>query len=67
MPARPKPYFFVTGGLFALISLAHVARTVSEWRRFAVDPWFALEGPGLGVVAGALAFWAWRLIRADHR
>ncbi len=61
---RPRPYFIVTGGLFALMALAHFARAIVEWRRFAEDPWFVLEGPGLGVVAGALAVWAWRLLRA---
>jgi len=63
---RPRPYFLVTGGLFALIALAHFARTVAEWRRFAQDPWFVLEGPGLGVIAGALAVWAWRLLRSSR-
>jgi hypothetical protein len=64
---RPGPYLIVTGGLFALIALAHVARTIDEWRRFKTDPWFALEGPGLAVVCGALAFWAWRVLRASRR
>jgi len=65
--ARPRPYLIVTGGLFALIALAHVARTIDEWRRFKTDPWFALEGPGLAVVCGALAWWAWRLLRVSRR
>ncbi len=64
--ARPRAYFIVTGGLFALIALAHFARTITEWRRFSEDPWFAVEGPGLGLIAGALAFWAWRLLRASR-
>jgi hypothetical protein len=63
---RPRLYLIVTGGLFALIALAHFARTVAEWRRFAEDPWFVLEGPGLGVITGALAIWAWRLLRASR-
>ena len=63
---RPRPYFIVTGGLFALIALAHVARSIEEWRRFTSDPWFVLEGPGLGIICGALAFWAWRLLRATR-
>jgi hypothetical protein len=65
--SRPRAYLIVTGSLFALIALAHLARTIAEWRRFKTDPWFALEGPGLGVVCGALAFWAWRLLRASRR
>jgi len=63
---RPRRYFIVTGGLFALIAFAHLARTIDEWRRFATDPWFLVEGPGLGVVSGALAFWAWRLLRSSR-
>jgi hypothetical protein len=66
-PPRPRPYVIVTGSLFALIALAHLARTIDEWRRFQTDPWFALEGPGLGLVCGALAFWAWRVLRASRR
>jgi len=64
---RARLYLIVTGGLFALIALAHFARTIAEWRRFKTDPWFVLEGPGLGIVCGALAFWAWRLLRASRR
>jgi hypothetical protein len=59
-----KAYLMTTGGLFALLAAAHLARSVDEWQRFAQDPWFLLEGPGIGVIAGALAFWAWRLTRS---
>jgi hypothetical protein len=56
-----KPYIITTGTLFGLVAVAHVARTVAEWSRLATDPWFIVEGPGLGVFAGAIAVWAWRL------
>lgn len=56
-----KPYLVTTGTLFGLVAVAHAARTVAEWSRLATDPWFFLEGPGLGVLAGALSVWAWRL------
>lgn len=56
-----KAYLVATGSLFALICVAHVARTFAEWSRLGTDPWFVLEGPGLAVVAGALGVWAWRL------
>jgi hypothetical protein len=59
-----KAYLMTTGGLFALLAVAHVARSLAEWQRFAQDPWFILEGPVIGVVAGAIAFWAWRLARS---
>jgi len=58
-----KSYIIATGTLFALIALAHIARTVVEWSRIGTDPWFALEGPGIGIVAGALCVWAVRLLR----
>jgi hypothetical protein len=58
-----KAYLVTTGTLFTLISLAHIARAIAESARFASDPWFWLEGPGLGLVSGALGFWAFRLLR----
>ena len=58
-----KPYVLTTGSLFALLALAHLARTIVEWPRLAADPWFILEGPGIGVFAAAIGVWAWRLLR----
>ena len=58
-----KAYLVVTGSIFALLAVAHLLRTVAEWPRLATDPWFIVEGPGLGVLGGALAFWAARLFR----
>jgi hypothetical protein len=57
-----KAYLVTTGSIFGLIALAHLARTIAESRRLASDPWFYLEGPGLGLVAAALSLWAWRLL-----
>jgi hypothetical protein len=57
-----KPYLITTGTLFALVAVAHLLRTIAEWSRLTTDPGFILEGPGLGVLAAAIAFWAWRLI-----
>ena len=62
-----KAYLATTGTLFALIALAHLARSIDESARFARDPWFWLEGPGLGVIAGALGYWAFRLFWAARR
>jgi hypothetical protein len=59
-----KGYLATTGGLFALLAGAHAWLTIDHWRRLGEDPWFLLEGPGIGTIAGALAFWAWRLARS---
>lgn len=58
-----KLYLMTTGILFALLALAHVLRTIAEWQRLAADPGFIVEGPGIGLLAAALCFWAWRLFR----
>jgi hypothetical protein len=59
-----KAYLITTGALFSLLALMHLLRTIHEWSRLLADPWFILEGPGIGVVAGALVVWAWRLLRS---
>lgn len=58
-----KAYVITTGSLFALVAIAHVLRTIDEFSRLREDPWFYLEGPGLGVIAGAITVWAWRVYR----
>jgi hypothetical protein len=59
-----KPYLITTGSLFTLLAVAHVLRTIAEWSRLASDPGFIVEGPGIGVIAAAIAIWAWRLLRS---
>ena len=58
-----RPYLVTTGLLFALLAVAHIARTIAEWPRLATDPGFILEGPGIGLFAAALGLWALRLLR----
>jgi hypothetical protein len=58
-----KAYLITTGSIFGLLAGAHLLRTIAEWRRLAVDPGFWVEGPAIGLVAGAICFWAWRLLR----
>ena len=58
-----RAYLATTGFLFALLALAHLLRTIGESSRFSTDPWFILEGPGIGLAAAALCVWAWRLFR----
>jgi hypothetical protein len=62
-----KAYLITTGSIFGLIALAHLARTITESQRLAADPWFYLEGPGLGLVAAVLSVWAWRLLWRSTR
>jgi hypothetical protein len=62
-----KAYLIITGTLFALLASAHLVLTIAEWRRLAADPWFILQGPGIGVAAAALSFWAWRLFLTSPR
>lgn len=57
-----KPYLITTGTLFGLLAVAHLLRTIAEWSRLTTDPWFILEGPGIGVLAAAIAIWAGRLL-----
>lgn len=58
-----RGYLLTTGGLFALLALAHLARTIAESSRLRTDPGFIIEGPGIGILAAAIAVWAWRLLR----
>ena len=58
-----RAYLISTGALFALLGLAHLLRTVVEWQRLTVDPWFILEGPVIGLIGAGLGVWAWRLLR----
>jgi hypothetical protein len=62
-----KPYIVTTGAIFALLAIAHILRTIAEWPRLNTDPWFIVEGPGIGVLAAAVALWAWRLLRVPAR
>jgi hypothetical protein len=58
-----KAYLITTGTLFGVLALAHLMRTIAEWHRLAADPWFIVEGPGIGAVAAFLSVWAWRLVQ----
>jgi hypothetical protein len=56
-------YLIISGGVFGLVALAHVLRTIAEWSRLLAEPSFIVVGPGIGVCAAALSIWAWRLLR----
>lgn len=54
-----KPYLITTGTVFALITLAHIARVFAEGARLAKDPAFIL----LTLLAGGLSVWGFLLLR----
>jgi len=58
-----KAYLVTTGTLFALLALVHLILTVTHWPRLIDEPWFILQGPGIGLAAAALSFWAWLLLK----
>ena len=58
-----KPYLITSGGIFALIAVLHAARAISERTMFARDPIEYCSLAALGLVAAALALWAFRLLR----
>jgi hypothetical protein len=60
-----RAYLATTGALFALLAVAHLLRTIAESSRLGTDPWFILEGPGIGIIAAAICIWAWRLFRVQ--
>jgi hypothetical protein len=62
-----RAYLIVTGTVFGLIAVLHLLRGILEWHLLSTDPWQFLGMAALGVVAAALSFWAWRLLRLPRR
>ena len=58
-----RAYLVVTGVVFALVTLAHLARTPEILAGFSQDPWSVVIYNVLTLVTAALAVWAWRLHR----
>jgi len=58
-----KAYLAITGVLFALIVVAHIARLAEEGTALLRDPWWVV----LTIVAGAMSVWAWRLFAQTRR
>jgi H+/Cl- antiporter ClcA len=56
-----KAYLAITGTLFGLIAVLHLLKAIDERRFLSTNPVEYLSMAVLGVVAGALAVWAWRL------
>jgi hypothetical protein len=58
-----KAYLIITGTVFGLITLAHIARVFAEWPHLATNPVFIL----LTIAAAALCIWGWRLFWLSSR
>lgn len=58
-----RAYIATSGGIFALVVVAHAWRIAAENPALLRDPWYL----GLTAAAAALAFWAWRAYRKAPR
>ena len=56
-----KAYLITTGMIFALVTLAHLARTPEIWSRRVSDPMFFWSFSALTLLSAAMAIWAWTL------
>ena len=54
-----RAYVTTSGTMFALLVIAHIWRVALEGWSVALDPFFVVST----LVAGALAAWAWRVLR----
>ncbi len=57
-----KAYVVTTGALFAILTVAHLARMVQE-PHLATDPWYV----SLTVAAALMCLWAWRVLRGTSK
>ncbi len=57
-----RAYVLTTGIVFGLLTLAHLWRIAAEGVQLLTSPWWV----GITVGAGALAVWAWRLLRQSR-
>ncbi len=57
-----RAYVLTTGIVFGLLTLAHLWRIAAEGMELLTNPWWV----GITVGAGALAVWAWRLVRVPR-
>jgi hypothetical protein len=57
-----RAYVLTTGIVFGLLTLAHLWRLAAEGVHLLTSPGWV----GITVAAGALAVWAWRLLRQSR-
>ncbi len=58
-----KAYLLTTGTVFALITLAHIWRAISESATLVRDPFYVI----LTLLSAGMSVWAWRLLRTSAR
>jgi hypothetical protein len=58
-----KPYLFTTGTIFTLMTAIHIWRAAAEWPHHGLNAPFLLGMSALIILPGALAWWAWSLLR----
>ena len=63
MTLSAKRYVITSGVIFALITLAHVARVAAEGARLVREPFFVLLTIGTAV----LSVWAWSVAAGGRR
>jgi hypothetical protein len=56
-----RAYLWTTGVIFGLITVAHIARVISESHDLIRDPFYVL----LTVLAAGMCVWAVRLLRTQ--
>ena len=61
-----RAYLLLTGSIFGLIGLAHLARLLLEGgHSFAKDPWFVWGNVAAVLAGGGLGVWAAWLLRGE--
>lgn len=54
-----KAYVIASGGIFTLLTLAHIVRIFIEGRHFLTEPVFLL----FTLISAALSVWSWVVLR----
>ena len=61
-----REYLAISGTLFTLVALAHLARVINDWPVQVADWPVSMVFSWVGIfVPGALALWAFRLFRGS--
>ena len=57
-----KAYLITTGTIFALIAFMHLLKSIADWSDMKLNPVGFFSMAALGLLAGVLSAWAWRLL-----